>query len=271
MRILMTVLVALSLTSPAAPSYRVARTVGDHPFLFDFRGAAQAVVTPPVDNALSAWQTLPFPFRFFGQAVEGYYISDNGYVTFDKAAKTSAAASTALGESSAPRNSIFAFWTDMRLEGGRGPWVGHVYTATLGASPNRIHAIYWMGPVPAADSFAVSSYNFLLAIHENGEFESIFASGRKATPVKATVGALSADGKTAVTAAGPGIDYPPVGYGSEDDVSYRFSPIDAAAVTLSGADTTRAWRRADSTAARAVSAQSLPGPQPPGAARPPRQ
>ena len=226
MRTLVSAIVVLTLSSSVAPTYRVTRTVGDHPFLYEFRGVATPVFTPPADNALSAWQTLPFAWKFFGQPVDGYYISDNGYLTFDKSAKTSVATSTALTDPAAPRNSLFAFWTDMRLEAGHGQWVGHVYTATLGVTPNRIHAIYWMGPVPAADTFATSSYNFLVAIHENGEFESIFSSGRKATPAKATIGALSADGKTAVTAAGPGFDYPSVGYGTEDDVSYRFSAID---------------------------------------------
>ena len=218
--------VALGLAGSAAPAYRVTRTVGDHAFLFEFRGAATAAFTPPADNVLSSWQKLPFAWKFFGQAVDGYFISDNGYITFDRTAKTSVAASAALTDASAPRNSIFAFWTDMRMEADHGQWVGHVYTATLGAAPNRIHAIYWMGPVPHADTFDISSYNFLLAIYENGDFESIFASGRKATPVKAVVGALSADGKTAITAEGPGFDYPAVGYGGDDDVAYKFAPIE---------------------------------------------
>ena len=229
MRILLAAIVALGLSSAVAPAYRVTRAVGDHPFLFEFRGAASAVFTPPAENALSAWQTLPFAWTFFGQPVEGYYLSDNGYLTFDKTAKSSVARSVALSDASAPRNSIFAFWTDMRLEAGHGPWVGHVYSATFGSAPNRLHVIYWMGPVPAADTFATSSYNFFVVLHERGEFEVVFASGRKATPARATIGALSADGKSAVTAEGPGFDYPSVGYGGDDDVAYRFSPIDAAA------------------------------------------
>ena len=217
--------VVIALQTPAQVSpYTVTKWTGDHPFLFDFRGAATAVLTPPGDNVLSARQNLPFPWKFFGQAVDGYFVSDNGYITFDPAAKTSVGVSTGLPHVSAPANSIFAFWTDMRLEAGHGQWVGHVYTATLGAAPNRVHAIYWMGPVPAVDSFAASSYNFLLALYENGEFEAIFASGRKATPVKATIGALAADGKTAIVAEGPGVDYPSVGYGGADDVNYKFTP-----------------------------------------------
>ena len=227
MRAAVSVVALISVLTPAAaPTYAVTKWTGDHDFLFEFRSAAAAVLVPPIDNALSARQKLPFPWKFFGQAVDGYFISDNGYITFDAAARTSVSTSTALPHASAPPNSIFAFWTDLRLESGRGPWVGHVYTATLGAAPNRVHAIYWMGPVPAADSFEKSSFNFLLALHENGQFEVTFASGRKATPVSATIGALSADGKTAVVAEGPKFDYPAVGYGGADDINYLFKPAE---------------------------------------------
>ena len=227
MRTALSLLVVVLLQSSArVPTYAVTKWTGDHDFLFNFRGAATPVLVPPGNDVLSARQKLPFPWKFFGQAVDGYVISDNGYITFDAAAKTSVSMSTALPHASAPPNSIFAFWTDLRLDAGHGQWVGHVYTATLGEAPNRVHAIYWMGPVPAADTFATSSFNFLLALHENGQFEVTFASGRKATPVSATIGALSADRKTAVLAEGPKFDYPLVGYGGDDDINYLFKPTE---------------------------------------------
>lgn len=216
------VLFAAVQTVSPPQTYTVEKWTGDHAFLFEFRGAATPIMTPPGDNVLSTRQKLPFAWKFFGQTVESYFVSDNGYMTFDPEAKTSLAASTALPDAAAPRNSIFTFWTDMRLEAGHGQWVGHVYSATLGAAPDRVHAIYWMGPIAAGELFSVSSYNFLLALYENGEFEAIFASGRKGKSVKATIGALSADGKIAVVAEGPGFDYPAVGFGGADDVNYKF-------------------------------------------------
>ena len=218
-------IVALAVQAAAPkPAYTVTKWTGDHDFLFEFRGAAAAVMVPPANDVLSARQKLPFAWKFFGQAVDGYFISDNGYVTFDPAATTSVAANTSLPSVTAPANSIFAFWNDFRLEAGHGQWVGHVYTATLGAAPNRVHVIYWMGPIAKGDDFATSSYNFLLSLHENGEFEATFASGRKGAPLKATIGAISADGKAAILAEGPTFDYPTVGYGGADDVNYKFTP-----------------------------------------------
>ena len=91
---------------------------------------------------------------------------------------------------------------------------------------NRAMALYhsfaWK---PAADTFATSSFNFSLAIYENGEFEVIYSSGRKATPVKATVGMTNADGQLAILAAGPTMDFPAVGYGGDDDQGFRFKPV----------------------------------------------
>src|SRR5262245_37014118 len=75
------VLGLLLLQAPArVATYSVNKWTGDHAFLFDFRGAATAVLVPPVDNALSTRQKLPFPWKFFGQSVDGYFISDNGYI-----------------------------------------------------------------------------------------------------------------------------------------------------------------------------------------------
>jgi len=224
MRTAILVLVLAFQAAAAPPAYTVTKWTGDHDFLFEFRGAATAVMVPPANDVLSARQPLPFPWKFFGQAVDGYSVSDNGYITFDPAAKISVPRSTGLPDASAPANSIFAFWNDFRMEAGHGQWVGHVYSATLGASPNRVHVIYWMGPIAKGDDFATSSYNFLLALYENGEFEATFASGRKGAPLKATIGAVAPDGKTAILAEGPNFDYPAVGYGGTDDLNYKFTP-----------------------------------------------
>lgn len=202
--------------------YQMTKWTGDHAFLFEFRGLSTAVLGPGKNDALSAWQPLPFPWTFFGERVEGYYISDNGYITFDKAATTSVPVNTTLPSPTAPTNSIFAFWTDIKLEASRGQWDNRVWTATIGQAPNRVHYIYWLSVVPAADTFDSAGFNFGLALYENQSFEAVFSSGRKRTPVKATIGALAADGQRFVS-AGADIDFPGVGYGGEDDVNYLFS------------------------------------------------
>ena len=208
----------------AAPAYEVARSTGDHDFMFTFRGAAQLVLGAPKDNGLSTWQKLPFAWKLFGRDVTGYFVSDNGYVTFDQASTASMAANTTLPHASAPKQSIFAFWTDLHLEDGHGPWAGQVYAATLGAAPSRVHVIYWLSAMPPGAVFQATAFSFALALHEDGSFEVIFTSGRKGAAVKATIGVTSADGQ-AVLAEGPAFDFPTVGFGGADDLSYRFTPV----------------------------------------------
>ena len=209
-----------------APTYEVARSTGDHPFLFSFRTAAESALAAPQDNALSAWRTLPFAWKFFGEDVTGYFISDNGYITFDKDAKTSAATPVALTDAAAPKNSILAYWTDLKLDAGQNQWTNSVWSATLGSAPARVHVIYWMSVAPAGSAPGSAALSFLIALHENGEFEVVYTTARKAAATSAVVGATSADGATRVSAAGPGFDFPAVGFGGEDDVAFRFKPIE---------------------------------------------
>jgi len=219
-----TILFATTAPQPAA-SYEVTPTRGDRDFMFSFRQSAALAFAPPQENTLSEWQKLPFTWKFFGQDVTGYFISDNGFITFDSTAKASPAANTTLPSAAAPKNSIFALWTDLRMEAGHGQWVGSVYTGTMGAAPNRLHIIYWMSLIPAGGAFQTSAVNFVLALHESGEAEVTYTSGRKGTPVKATVGLLNADGRVGVLAAGPAMDFPAVGFGGEDDQGFKFKPV----------------------------------------------
>jgi hypothetical protein len=218
------VVCVLARAGAVAPTYEVTRLVGDHDFLFSFRQAAGPALTPPANNVLSKWQTLPFAWKFFGQAVTGYSISDNGYITFDQTAKVSVAEPVALADPAAPRNGIFAFWHDFKLDVGASQWNNAVWTATLGAAPSRTHVIYWMSATPA--STAESALSFLIAIYETGEFEVVYTSARNSSKLSGVAGATNHDGSARVTAPGPGFDFPAVGFGGADDVTYRFKPVD---------------------------------------------
>lgn len=228
MRVAVSVLVfgVVVASASAAPTYDVTRSVGDHDFLFSFRQNAEPAFTAPQDNSLSAWRPLPFAWRFFGKDVAGYFISDNGYITFDRAAKTSIGKPAALTDDAAPGNSIFAYWTDLRLDAGQSQWTNSVWTATMGAVPARVHVIYWMSVAPAGSAPAASALSFIVALYETGEFEVIYTTARKSGALAATVGAISADGAGRVTAAGPAFDFPAVGFGGDDDVTFRFKPVD---------------------------------------------
>jgi hypothetical protein len=219
------VLLLFTLSSaPAATTYKVTRWTGDHDFLNSFRGSSHLVFGPGQNDTLSDWQTLPFSWQFFGQDVEGYFVSDNGYITFDRQARGSIPTNTVIPHDGAPANSIFAFWSDLRLDMQKSQWDNRVWTATLGTAPRRVHLIYWLSV--AAERDPEGRYYFALALYENGSFEVIMTSAVRGATIRGTVGALSADGTTAVTAAGPGFDYPNVGFGGDDDVNFLFRPVE---------------------------------------------
>ena len=223
MRVLAIVLVGTAImAAQSAASYEVTKATGDHDFLFSFRQAAEPALTAPRDNALSEWRPLPFPWKFFGADVAGYFVSDNGYLTFDRGATASVAKPVALTDAAAPKNSIFAYWTDLKFDAGQNQWTNSVWSATLGAAPARVHVVYWMSVAPAGAAPGSAALSFLVAIHESGDFEVVYTTARKAMPLAAVVGATSVDGTRRVTAAGPEFDFPTVGFGGEDDVAFKF-------------------------------------------------
>lgn len=191
-------------------------------FLYYFRGEAEFVYTPPKDNELSEWQELPFEWEFYGEQVSGYFISDNGYITFDPDALESIPGPEAMPSGEAPNNAIYAFWTDLHTESGNSQWTNQVMNATIGDAPDRIHVIYWMGVVPKDESYSSSNISFCIAIREKGGFDIVYTVSH-AQNLTGVVGCENFDGSLAsIVEGGSEFDFPPVGYGSEDDISYMF-------------------------------------------------
>jgi hypothetical protein len=201
--------------------------LGGRNYTYYFRGAASHIMLPPANDTLSDWQTLPFTFSFFGKDVTGYYISDNGYITFDSTASESVSQTSRLSDATAPSNSIFGFWSDLALLDGFGQWSNEVATSTVGEAPDRVHMIYWMRVVPTGRSFNNNNLSFLIALYEQGGFDIGFTTqvggGLGVAGVYGVVGAKSADGlKWQTVTSDSIIAFPPCGYGDADDIGYFF-------------------------------------------------
>jgi hypothetical protein len=200
---------------------------GDRNYTYYFRTNAEHVMLPPANDTLSEWQTLPFPWTFYGQDVQGYFISDNGYITFDPTVTVSVSRNTTLPDDAAPKNAIFAFWSDITLVDGTGQWSNEVATSTVGEAPNRVHLIYWLRVVPNGRSFNNNNLSFLIALYEQGGFDIGFTTqvggGLGVAGVYGVVGAKSADGlKWQTVTSDSIIAFPPCGYGDADDIGYFF-------------------------------------------------
>mgnify|MGYP000863708277 CR=1 FL=1 len=168
MRMLFALLLTiLLLPSVHAQTWTWSQTTGSHPVVANMRQGSALVYAAPKEDELSAWQTLPFPFTFAGEAVTGYFISDNGYITFAAGATVSEPAN----ESGTVRNAIFGYWDDLHLEGGNPVWSNEVRMKTDGVAPNRTHVIMWISAVPKGQSWRMSNVSFAIVLYEQGGFE----------------------------------------------------------------------------------------------------
>lgn len=201
--------------------------LGGRNYTYYFRGAASHIMLPPANDTLSDWQTLPFTFSFFGKDVTGYYISDNGYITFNETASVSVSQTSRLSDATAPSNSIFGFWSDLALLDGFGQWSNEVATSTVGEAPDRVHMIYWMRAVPRGKDFNTSNLSFLIALYERGGFDIGYTvqvgGGLGIEGVYGVVGAKGPDGTESLSVTADSIiAFPPCGFGDADDRGYFF-------------------------------------------------
>ncbi len=131
------------------------------------------ILSAPSNDVLSAVQTLPFSWNFYGQAVTQFRASDNGYITFDPNATKSSSIPVALPNTSAPRSAIFAFWTDLSVQtvANLSP-PASVRTWTYGTSPNRVFVVQWYYVAKQGVAFGNSNLLiFAIKLHEAGGFD----------------------------------------------------------------------------------------------------
>jgi len=155
---------------------------------------ATTITNGPSSNNLSAATTLPFAWNFFGTAVTQFKASTSGYITFDAAQTASVNANTALSASTAPTNSIFAFWDDTKLEpitqsGNTFP--SDIRTWTYGTAPKRVCVIQWR-LVQAGATAATNVTYYAIRLYEGGDFDIVHNYGFGT--FSASAGAKNADG-----------------------------------------------------------------------------
>jgi len=73
--------------------------------------------------------TLPFWFSFYGNYYSGFYVSSNGYISFGDG--YSYYNNSCIPSTNVPNNAIYAFWDDLRPDGGGN---GNVYVKQVDTS-----------------------------------------------------------------------------------------------------------------------------------------
>ncbi|MDB4161468.1 T9SS type A sorting domain-containing protein [Bacteroidia bacterium] len=180
-----------------------------------------------LNDVLSASQTLPFTFNFYGTDFTSYKISDNGYITFDAAESVSNPTNTVLPSATAPKNSIMAFWDDLELEQNQ-TFLFAVVKSTLGTAPNRSVVIKWFQANHTGRSAEVDELLYFgLVLHEQGGFDIVHEAqltlGTAYTET-ATIGCNNGDGTEGIIIEGPSASFPAVtnNAGAADDKVYSF-------------------------------------------------
>lgn len=199
---------------------------------YDYRSTSGTdVITPGAGDVLSSWQTLPFSFEFYGQPVSGFYVSNNGYITFDVTATASVGANTAVPNPSAPKNAIFAYWDDLTVVSGGQGVPDQVFVETLGTAPNRFVVIQWVSVTDGGGAFIYAG----IRLYEDGHFD-IVHNYANPTP-SATVGIQDGSGlQGLLIGQSPAYVYPTLTEDPADDVVYEFFPGTQPAIDVAHQD-----------------------------------
>ncbi|MCB9235130.1 MAG: Omp28-related outer membrane protein [Bacteroidia bacterium] len=217
-----TFFLALTLTSGlfAQSAYFIKTKGTSAPYVYNQTGATDIMTTG--NEVLSAWQSLPFAWNFYGSSVSGYYASDNGYITFDNSASTSVAANTTLPNAAGPNNAIYGFWDDFNVNSASGN-PDKIRTWTYGTSPNRTHCIQWWSMTPQSNT---SSWVYItIRLHEGGDFSIVHDYSATTAPAATTgtIGCENATGSKGTQVPGaPFTNFTELGIGAGDDVVYTF-------------------------------------------------
>jgi hypothetical protein len=166
------------------------------------------------NEQMSALQTIPFNFSFYGSPVTNYRISDNGYITFDVTQTTSNSQNNSytLPDAMAPTNAIFGYWDDHELNTSGGGATDVIHTYTVGDVGKRVHVIAWYSVSRVGQTSTDFFSYFAIRLYENHDydFDIIYQYGRTTTAMtySATIGCQNANGTAATTFTGsPNIEF----------------------------------------------------------------
>ncbi len=172
-----------------------------------------ATVTPGPsgDDLVSPGITMPFPFQFFCNAVDSYYISTNGFIAFNNRPSPGCCRGQVLPNTTEPNNLVTMIWEDLSTNSG-----GNINYFVSGNAPNRILIVRWNN----VGYFSGGYVNGEIHLYETSNIIEIHAGAATATGQTNTIGIENATGTSG---------YSPWGYNSDSftistPVAFRFAP-----------------------------------------------
>jgi hypothetical protein len=210
-KLLLTLVFLVSAAAAFSQGYYIVNRTGPIDALYALGGGTVTTLIQKDQNDVLADGTIPFDFTFYGKTYNSYKVSDNGYITFDQSATTSDPNNVALPDASAPKNAIFAFWSDLdtkALVANGNTYPSEVRSYTYGYAPNRVHVIQWFGVSPHSQPSASNYMYFAIRLYENNTFDILYNYMASTTyTFTATVGCQNEDGSMGVS-SGDALDFP---------------------------------------------------------------
>ena len=147
------------------------------------------------DDQLSAKLSIGFPFLFYGNSYTDFYISSNGYVTFDGTGGSGCCSGQFLPDPFPPNNLIAFAWEDLNPSTG-----GIINYETQGIAPNRKLVVNF-NDVPHCCS-GLDSVTVQTIIYEGSNIIEIHTTAMPTNGGSHTMGVENIDGTDAVTVPG---------------------------------------------------------------------
>lgn len=209
----------------AQSEYKSEKYVGPQDYTSNIRPNGKLILKGPANDTLTEWQSIPFDFFFYGKKVDGYFISDDGYITFSKDAKKITYKNQPIPSVEEPNNAIYAYWEKLKLENVMTMWSNEIRSITLGEPPERFHVIMWITVIPESESFSTASLSLAVALMEkNSDINIVYVAGRKISQLNGIIGIENEDGSIGLMLENsPNFDFPSLTAANSDDITYTIS------------------------------------------------
>lgn len=194
---------------PTQPVCSTAYSVTNVPYgLITPQGAVTTASFTSQDDGATGAIAMPFPFNYFCQSVNNFFICTNGFVSFGTAYTTFVLQT--LPTAATPNNIVALFWRDLNLAGG-----GSVDYFVNGTAPNRVLVIRFNNVAFYGGGGTVDGQ---MQIFENGNIELHHTNFTSSTYV---MGIENANGTIGYTL--PGANNQAVTFNSTQ--AWRFTPL----------------------------------------------
>ena len=173
-------------------------------------------VTLP-DDAITTSLSIGFPFTFFCNTYNQFYISSNGFILFTNNGNSGVSAQN-IPNASVPNNLIAATWADIN------PGVGGSITyTTVGTSPNRVLLVTYSAVPHYTSSLNPTFYPVTtqIQLYETSNVIEIHTASKTYTPTAYTMGIENDLGTSAYAVTGRNAT---AGWTASFDMQ-RFSPL----------------------------------------------